>query len=684
MLGKIVANALLLVSVCSAASCANPSNDGACPGDSSDTSALLQGRISAHKAGDSGQPRETVMKVSKQHFKKEIKHIRVPSMVEHRAQMKDKQLQDLANAQQQTHRRSKLLSDDALAEVEAILGEVNTTDSNAALNAMNNDEKHGKDAGAEVVGASHYHHTAMEAIEEVSVSVEVADQLNQTGSIVTGDLLQQLDNLTMTPEGMAAQNGSDVDVAEGDMATGGNETQHLLLLELSRQGKRNVMNKWEDNMHIKYCFSSGAPASVKKAVHDAVQHYKDHVPCLDFEEVAVGSETNKKCSQEPAIFVYASDSGCFANVGQPWFWNDEWGGSVMHLQPNGCDTMGIAAHELGHNLGMLHEQSRKDHDKYVKILWDNIQGSMKSQYAESDADTSVPYDAMSLMHYSDTAFGVGGGKKTMVFTGDSKVIMGNRMGLTHADAKQVAQAYGCLDQLTHFKLCTEKSDSCTTESCKCLGTDVIKIKTTNAHGAECYRCASQCPAAPYGTSGSCGCPEGCTKDCFTSGGTEYCSCNADCTPMPAPTPAPNPAPTSAPGGSQTEAASTQAPTPVPTATSAPTTVAPSPAGACQDMFSFCWMYADWCSPYMTIGDGTSPDQPIEKGCAVTCGTCDKLWGDSCVDHATWKDPIYNEECGGWEGYDCAGVEYWSSQARYKDLAKALVEKCPKACRECYP
>lgn len=67
--------------------------------------------------------------------------------------------------------------------------------------------------------------------------------------------------------------------------------------------------------------------------------------------------------------------GCWSFVGK------HGGTQILSLQPpddvgpNCLGTEGRAIHELMHALGVFHEQSRWDRDKFVKINYDNILSS---------------------------------------------------------------------------------------------------------------------------------------------------------------------------------------------------------------------------------------------------------------------------------------------------------------------
>ena len=48
----------------------------------------------------------------------------------------------------------------------------------------------------------------------------------------------------------------------------------------------------------------------------------------------------------------------------------------------GCVQHGVVLHELLHTLGLWHEQSRLDRDRYVRILWENIRTGKEDNFAK--------------------------------------------------------------------------------------------------------------------------------------------------------------------------------------------------------------------------------------------------------------------------------------------------------------
>ena len=69
------------------------------------------------------------------------------------------------------------------------------------------------------------------------------------------------------------------------------------------------------------------------------------------------------------IDIVDTEEGCFADLG---FKGVGTGKHVLNLQRPDCVNKGTAIHELFHNFGMNHEQTRPDRDKYMTINWKNM------------------------------------------------------------------------------------------------------------------------------------------------------------------------------------------------------------------------------------------------------------------------------------------------------------------------
>ena len=76
------------------------------------------------------------------------------------------------------------------------------------------------------------------------------------------------------------------------------------------------------------------------------------------------------------------------------------GQQFLQIGPNSWNRPTIC-HELGHTLGLVHEQQRSDRDNYVTILTNNIVPGQEGNFVElPDSINETPYDFLSIMEYS--------------------------------------------------------------------------------------------------------------------------------------------------------------------------------------------------------------------------------------------------------------------------------------------
>lgn len=97
------------------------------------------------------------------------------------------------------------------------------------------------------------------------------------------------------------------------------------------------------------------------------------------------------------VLIDHKNSGCWSYVGHVG------GAQTLNLGP-GCDLYSTTIHQMVHALGYHHEQSRRDRDDHVRILFENMDEHYHQNFAKQNTINSVPYDLGSIMNYGTTYF----------------------------------------------------------------------------------------------------------------------------------------------------------------------------------------------------------------------------------------------------------------------------------------
>jgi hypothetical protein len=175
---------------------------------------------------------------------------------------------------------------------------------------------------------------------------------------------------------------------------------------------KGVQFRWK-NRRVPYLIAPDLPN--QERVQEAIAHW----------HAKTSFKFEPRKEDDVDYVVFRPGDGCASSVGRR-------GGMQEVILGAGC-TAGNCIHELGHTVGLWHEQSRADRDEFIEIRTQHIIPNTLHNFLQHiiDGVDLGDYDYGSIMHYPKNAFSADG--SDTILPKEPGTVIGQREGLSPGD-----------------------------------------------------------------------------------------------------------------------------------------------------------------------------------------------------------------------------------------------------------
>ncbi|XP_063438026.1 protein SpAN-like isoform X2 [Mytilus trossulus] len=267
--------------------------------------------------------------------------------------------------------------------------------------------------------------------------------------------------------------------------------ERALGLENDNEFKRNFKvdsRLWEDGI-VPYTIVGSLTNSDEMVIIEKAFEELKKKTCIQL--VPKGSDKTQGLSHKSYVEFNPKSDGCSSYVGRisP-------GKQEIILENPGCVEHSIVLHEIMHAIGMEHEQSRSDRDKFIKIFNKNIIDGWHEQFSKEQTSDTRPYDAESIMQYNLYSAGktIGGkASKTMGLVEKQLEFLADlNSGLDFYDVADITDAYQCAAHCEGSSRPKCENGGFVDHNCKCFCPSGLKgdlcqtVETSSACGGIVY------------------------------------------------------------------------------------------------------------------------------------------------------------------------------------------------------